>query len=362
MLRIENISKFFSSQSDQAAVKNLNLEIVQGEFLSLLGPSGCGKTTLLRIIAGLETPTSGKIFYSGQDITTWPAQKRPFNLIFQKYALFPHFTVFDNIAFGLRVKKVAEREIQQRVQSALNMINMAEFSLRFPNSLSGGQAQRVALARALVNKPDVLLLDEPLAALDRNMRVHLQSELRQLQRELGITFIFVTHDQDEAFAMSDRIALMNQGEIVQQGAPAEIYQQPNSLFSLQFIGESSRLKIAKVTPIQGNQYLVHLVDGQCLKAQAQSHFDEQQVDNTVLTFRPEDTSLQPQLDSTPLKGHIESHVFKGDHQLVQLSLKHGEKFWARLPIDLKLSKNQNLEVHLRGSRALIFKQRISEHE
>jgi spermidine/putrescine transport system ATP-binding protein len=224
-VELKNVTKQFG---EFMAVKNTSLAIRQGEFFSMLGPSGCGKTTTLRMIAGFEHPTSGIIRLLGQDIQDQPPHRRNVNMVFQNYALFPHLTVFDNVAFGLEVKRVGRPEIRQRVTEALNMVRLPNLERRKPGQLSGGQQQRVALARALVNHPAVLLLDEPLGALDLKLRKEMQLELKRLQREVGITFIYVTHDQEEALTMSDRIAVMHQGEVLQVDQPSVIYERPSS--------------------------------------------------------------------------------------------------------------------------------------
>jgi len=232
-IQLENISKSFG---DIHAVKNLNLSIYRGELFSLLGASGCGKTTLLRILAGFEQPTSGRILIDGIDITHWPAYKRPVNMMFQSYALFPHMTVFQNIAFGLKQEQMESSEIVQRVHDVLDLVQMASFGDRKPNQLSGGQKQRVALARSLVKQPKLLLLDEPMAALDKKLREQTQFELVNIQEKVGITFVVVTHDQEEAMTMSTRIAIMEEGRIRQIGVPHDIYEFPNSRYVAEFIG------------------------------------------------------------------------------------------------------------------------------
>lgn len=251
MLEFRGISKTFSSTSVKSsagkdttnyAVQNLSLTIHEGEFFSLLGPSGCGKTTLLRMIAGLEFPSEGEIFLHEKRIDQVPAQERPFNMVFQKYALFPHLSVFENVAFGLKIKKIPATEVKERVESALQLVNMASFGDRKPETLSGGQSQRVAIARALVNRPQILLLDEPLSALDQKLREHMQNELKELQQKLGLTFIYVTHDQEEALALSDRIGVMNHGRLEQVSAPRDLYHQPGTLFTAQFVGPSTSFK------------------------------------------------------------------------------------------------------------------------
>lgn len=266
MLELLNISKRFASQT---ALENLSLSIGDGEFFSLLGPSGCGKSTLLRILAGLETASSGQILLDGERVDHLPAQKRPFNMVFQRYALFPHMNVAQNIAYGLKLKKMPTKEIEARAAEALALVGLSEFALRKPETLSGGQQQRVAVARALVNEPKVLLLDEPLSALDQKMREHMQRELRALQQRLGITFIYVTHDQEEAMVLSDRIGIMNAGVLEQVSTPREIYENPQTAFAARFIGqmsiidgelvdsdqESVWLKIAEDTVIRGKHSL-----------------------------------------------------------------------------------------------------------
>ena len=249
MLEIRNIQKRFGSQ---IALQSVDLTIQKGEFFSLLGPSGCGKSTLLRILAGLESASAGEIYWNGRRIDTLPARERPFNMVFQKYALFPHLTVQDNIAFGLKLKRIAPNEIRERVKEALDLVNLRGFERRLPETLSGGQAQRVALARALVNRPQCLLLDESLTALDQKLRESMQSELRLLQRRLGLTFIFVTHDQEEAMLLSDRIAVMNDGSVEQVSTPKDLYEAPKSLFCARFIGRRNELN-ARVTETIGRE-------------------------------------------------------------------------------------------------------------
>lgn len=238
MLEIRNIQKRFDSQT---ALESISLTIHKGEFFSLLGPSGCGKSTLLRILAGLENATRGEIYWDGKRIDGFSARLRPFNMVFQKYALFPHLTVSENIAFGLRLKRLAAKEIQERVAEALELVNLKGYSHRLPETLSGGQAQRVALARALANRPACVLLDEPLAALDQKLREHMQTELRILQKRLGLTFIFVTHDQEEAMLLSDRIAVMVGGRIEQVAPPRQLYEAPGSVFCARFVGRRNEL-------------------------------------------------------------------------------------------------------------------------
>jgi spermidine/putrescine transport system ATP-binding protein len=238
-LSVINIDKNFA---DVKALVNVTLDVREGEFFTLLGPSGCGKTTLLRIVAGLELPDTGRVLLGGQDITSLPATKRQVNTVFQSYALFPHLSIFENVAFGLRSRKFPQNEVQTRVDRRLEMLGLEEMAERFPHQLSGGQQQRVALARALVNEPDVLLLDEPMSALDARLRAQVQVELRRLQRKLGQTFILVTHDQAEALVVSDRIAVMSEGKIVQFGTPQEVYEQPRTRFVAEFLGAANLIR------------------------------------------------------------------------------------------------------------------------
>jgi spermidine/putrescine ABC transporter ATP-binding subunit len=239
LLEVRSVAKKFGTAN---VLKNVSLNIAAGEFLTLLGESGSGKTTLLRLIAGFETPTSGQIWMSGQRLDTLPPYRRAVNTVFQHYALFPHLNVRENVAYGLRVKGTPASEISGRVDDALRMVKMQDFAAARPAKLSGGQQQRIALARALVNRPQLLLLDEPLSALDANLRKQMQSELKSLQREIGITFLFVTHDQEEAMALSDRIALLRGGALEQIASPREIYARPATAYAAQFIGQTNLLE------------------------------------------------------------------------------------------------------------------------
>lgn len=236
IVKIDKVNKLYG---DNHVVRNLNMVVHEGEFLTMLGPSGCGKTTTLRMIAGFETPTDGDIFVEGQKIQNTEPYDREVNTVFQNYALFPHMTIYENVAFGLSIKKINKDEIKERVTKMLELVQLSGYENRKPSQLSGGQKQRVAIARALINRPKVLLLDEPLGALDLKLRKQMQFELKRLQRKLGITFIYVTHDQEEALTMSDRIAIMYGGNLEQIGTPKEIYEKPASRFVGDFIGESN---------------------------------------------------------------------------------------------------------------------------
>ena len=236
VISFENVVKQFD---DEPVLKNVSFEIEEGKFYTLLGPSGCGKTTILRIIAGFNDVTSGDVYFDGKRINDVPANKRQVNTVFQDYALFPHMNVFDNVAFGLKIKKLSKAEIEKKVKEALRLVQLPGYETREISEMSGGQRQRVAIARAIVNEPKVLLLDEPLSALDLKLRTAMQYELRDLQQRLGITFIFVTHDQEEALAMSDEIFVMNKGHIVQSGTPVDIYDEPINHFVADFVGVSN---------------------------------------------------------------------------------------------------------------------------
>lgn len=267
------------------AVNHINLTIYDEEFFSLLGPSGCGKTTTLRMIAGLDIPTSGSITLFGEDVTDKPAYRRPVNTVFQRYALFPHMNVRDNIAFGLRMQKVPKSEIGDRVQEVLRLVRLEKMGDRLPSQLSGGQQQRVALARALVNNPEVLLLDEPLGALDLKLRQAMQEELKRIQQEVGICFIYVTHDQEEALTMSDRIAVMSEGNILQVDTPYDLYEEPKTRFVADFIGETNFVS-AVVINNEGDYTNVRLASGQI--AQVMTEGKHLPVDIPVtLAIRPE---------------------------------------------------------------------------
>ena len=260
IISLRNFSKVYSKK---VVIDNIDLDVYENEFLTLLGSSGCGKTTILRSISGLDKPTSGKVFIDGEDVTNSDPTKRKVNTIFQNYALFPLMTVYDNIAFGLKMQKRPKDEIQERVHEMLELVHLVGYENRFPKELSGGEQQRVSLARGLINKPKVLLLDEPISALDLKLRKEMQIELKQLQRKLKITFIYVTHDQDEALSMSDRIAIIKDGKIEQLGTPQEIYDMPNTLYAATFIGDTNVLngKVIKLDEKKGLVYLDNNIVG-----------------------------------------------------------------------------------------------------
>ncbi len=270
IVEVKNVCKEFEGTR---AVNNVNMEIYEGEFFSLLGPSGCGKTTLLRMIAGFEFPSSGSIHIAGQDVSHVPPHKRPVNMVFQSYALFPHLSIFDNIAFGLRMSKACpESEIAARVEMALSLVRLPHIIKRFPKELSGGQQQRVAFARAIVNKPKVLLLDEPLSALDPKIRVEMHAELARFKKELNTTFVMVTHDQDEAFALSDRIAVLSQGNLEQLDSPEKIFESPKTPFVADFIGQTNLIN-GEISELKAPYCKVKTARGLNIWCQPQSDFE-----------------------------------------------------------------------------------------
>ncbi len=294
-VEVRNVTKRFPGLSGRpgsevVAVDDVTLEIRDGEFFSMLGPSGCGKTTTLRMIAGFEHPTAGEIYIHARAMGLTPPYQRNTNMVFQSYALFPHMTIARNIGFGLEMKKTAKAEIERRVQEALSLVRLGGYGPRKPNQLSGGQQQRIALARALVNQPEVLLLDEPLGALDLKLRKEMQIELKTLQREVGITFVYVTHDQEEALTMSDRIAVMHQGKVLQIGTPTEIYERPSCRFVADFIGETNFLN--GVVQEQRGDLITVLVDGN-LPVIAQTDESLSLGTHVTVAVRPEKIRLLP---------------------------------------------------------------------
>lgn len=324
LLQIRHLSK---SYGDTQILQNINLDIYDGEFLTLLGPSGCGKTTLLRLIGGFELPNAGSLQLEGVNIAGLPAEKRPINTVFQQYALFPHMNVYDNIAYGLKLKGVPKTEIDQRVREALAMVQLDHTINRRPQDLSGGQQQRIAIARAVVNRPKMLLLDEPLSALDAKLREQMQSELKRLQRELGITFVFVTHDQQEALSMSDRIAVMKNGVFQQIDTPIGIYESPANLFTASFIGETNLFKgkVLEVNPATIKVEVVEQNDGfHPVRELPRPKFDVQVGQNVNLLLRPEDIRVYYTHEGHEgLIGNVVDSAYKGSTLDSVIQLKNG---------------------------------------
>lgn len=339
LINLKDISKSFG---DVEVIKDMNLYIKKKEFLTLLGPSGCGKTTILRMIGGFEEPTKGQVIFDGEVINKIPPHRRPIDTVFQKYALFPHMNVYDNIAFGLKLKKQSKEEIKEKVRDILKLANLEGYEKRRPSALSGGQQQRVAIARALVNEPSVLLLDEPLGALDLKLRQNMQLELKEMQERLGITFIFVTHDQEEALTMSDTIVVLDGGAIQQIGSPEEIYNKPKNCFVSRFIGESN------------------IVDGKiigdnCVEFAGQKfeYFEagfvaDEKVDIVV---RPEDIKLV-ESGKGKLEGVVDTTTFKGVYY--QMLVKEGDRIWKVENINMK-EKGQAVGININPKDIHIMK-------
>ncbi|GAA3661351.1 spermidine/putrescine ABC transporter ATP-binding protein [Asaccharospora irregularis] len=322
IIELKNISK---SYEENRVLDNFNLDIKKNEFLTLLGPSGCGKTTTLKIIAGFEYADEGSVLFEGKEISNKPPYERPLNTVFQKYALFPHMDVYENIAFGLKIKKTPKDQIDKKVREMLKLVALEGFEKRSIDSLSGGQQQRIAIARALVNEPKVLLLDEPLGALDLKLRQEMQTELKKIQQQLGITFVFVTHDQEEALTMSDTIIVMNKGKIQQMGSPEDIYNEPENAFVARFIGESNIFD-----GIMHDDFKVEFCD---------THFDcvdkgFEKNESIDVIVRPEDIKMV-ESDKGMLKGIVESTVFKGVHY--EITVNENGREWI-------LHNTKNAEV------------------
>ena len=321
-VELRQVSKRYGGDT---AIENINLGIVEGEFFSILGPSGCGKTTTLRLIAGFEQPSTGQVLIQGQEMSRTPAHRRSVNTVFQSYALFDHMTVWDNIAFGLRIKRLGRSQLQQRVTDALRLVKMEGFARRYPRQLSGGQKQRVALARALINRPAVMLLDEPLGALDLKLRKQMQVELSNLHRQLGITFVMVTHDQEEALSLSNRIAVMRDGAVEQVGTPSEIYDFPTTPFVADFIGDTNLL--------QGN---VDFSDNRLLRVKTKAGLTvlakrsqqvPQSTKSVVVSVRPEKIHISqdaPLDEGNCYSGYVKNMMYLGTHIHCVVQLQTGD--------------------------------------
>lgn len=346
IIALKGVSKYFGNHE---ALKNINLDIQDGEFLTLLGPSGCGKTTLLRLLSGFETPDEGQILIKGKDLIGIPPEHRHLNMVFQSYALFPHMTVYQNIAFGLQCTHCPPKDIKPKVLEALRRVKLTAFQDRKPYSLSGGQQQRVAIARAIVNEPLVLLLDEPLSALDYNLRKEMRIELKALQRRLGITFILVTHDQEEALSMSDRIVVMNHGIIEQVGQPRDVYEEPNNLFVTNFIGEAN---IFNTTILTANDTSLKVNIAGCHFALANpKRFQAGQKVNVII--RPEDIEAWDKHEirdqSSLIPGKVVEVIYKGSTVDLVIELKNGQlisatEFFNEDDETLEYELNENVYI------------------
>lgn len=339
IVQLKNITKSFG---DNQVLKPISLDIYEGEFLTLLGSSGCGKTTTLRIIAGFETPTEGNVYIEDKDVTELAPYNRDVNTVFQSYALFPHMTVFDNIAFGLVEKKMDKKEIKKKVLEMLDLVQLHGFEKRKPSQMSGGQKQRVAIARALVNSPKVLLLDEPLGALDLKLRKQMQVELKRLQKKLGITFVYVTHDQEEALTMSDRIAVMHQGHFEQIGTAKEIYENPQTKFVASFIGESNIFE-ANVDTIEGTDLGLTMENGK-VRAKGEGFVKEEIV---YISVRTENTHLSDKpVDGFTLKGIVKDQIYVGSVLKTIVELPNGK--------EVKVNNHPDATVYPDGTAVSVY--------
>jgi spermidine/putrescine ABC transporter ATP-binding subunit len=342
-LEIRDVTKRFD---DVIAMENVDLQITTGEFITLLGPSGSGKTTTLNIVAGFDTPTSGTVFLSGRDITYLPPYKRDIGMVFQNYALFPHMTVFDNIGFPLKMRRMKLDEIRKKVKWALELVQLPGFESRYINQMSGGQQQRIALARALVFEPSLLLMDEPLGALDKKLREHMQLEIKHMQKKLGITVIYVTHDQEEALVMSDLIAIMNFGQIQQIGSPSEIYSYPANEFVADFIGETNLVR-GNVNRIKEDHCVIQTEDGINLKARSKEGIVVGAA--SCASIRPEKIALNPNPTNSKdeIEGVIEEVIYIGEITKYIVRVSDTVSFMVKM---LNVEEDQNFKL---GSKVYV---------
>ena len=336
-------------------VKDLNLDIAEGEFITMLGPSGSGKTTCLMMLAGFETPTNGEIYLDGNPISNIPPHKRGIGMVFQNYALFPHMTVYENLAFPLRVRKIQKDEIDKKVDNALSMVSLAGYESRMPGQLSGGQQQRVAVARALVFDPAVVLMDEPLGALDKNLRESMQYEIKHIHESIGVTVVYVTHDQGEALTMSNRIAVFNDGKVQQLSSPDQLYESPVNSFVAKFIGENNTFA-GEVVDVSKDKCKVKLNGGGEIFANPISV--KSKGEKTTVSLRPERALINPdaKMDNSH-KGKIEEVIYHGDHTRVRLNLLGNNEFILKVPnssanLDIKLGNEINIGWNSADARAL----------
>jgi len=348
ILNLKNIHKNYQGEE---IIKNVNFSVNNGEFVAILGPSGCGKTTILRLIGGFEKPDSGSIFINNLEVNNISPSNRKVNTVFQSYALFPHMNVFDNIAFGLVVEGKSKDYIKNEVSQIAKKVGLEKFLLRTPDQLSGGQKQRVAIARAIIKKPHILLLDEPLSALDKKLRQKMQVELKKLQKNLGITFIFVTHDQEEALSVADKVIVMSDGKIEQIGTPRDVYETPSNLFVAQFVGEINVFD-AEITKVSNNKITLYVENEVTYTTKSNENFKVG--DKVKLLFRPEDLRTETIKDSKTLKnvfiGKIEDTTYKGATLDSSIVLKSGKKikaseFFDEDDADFDYKIGENITVH-----------------
>ncbi len=352
-VRFDKVDKSYDGKI--LVVKDLNLDIAEGEFITMLGPSGSGKTTCLMMLAGFETPTNGEIFLDSNPISNIPPHKRGIGMVFQNYALFPHMTVYENLAFPLKVRKVSKEEINKKVDKALSMVSLSGFEKRMPNQLSGGQQQRVAVARALVFDPQVVLMDEPLGALDKNLRESMQYEIKHIHESIGVTVVYVTHDQGEALTMSNRIAVFNDGKVQQLSSPDKLYEEPVNSFVAEFIGENNTFS-GEVADMSKEKCKVKLNSG--IEIIANPIKVKSKGDKTIVSLRPERAIIDPenQMDNKH-KGKIEEVIYHGDHTRVRLDLLGNKEFILKVPnssarMDIKVGNEINIGWNSHDARAL----------
>lgn len=343
---------------DVLAVDHVSLTVERGELFTFLGPSGCGKTTALRVVAGFELPDEGRVFFDEEDVTFKKPYERGCAMVFQNYALWPHMTVFDNVAYGLRVKKLPPGELRKRVKDVLELVGLEGLENRSPLQLSGGQQQRVALARALVVEPRVLLMDEPLSNLDAKLRLKMREELRRLQKRLAITTIYVTHDQEEAMSLSDRIAVMNKGRVLQVGSPLEVYSKPANLFVATFIGRSSVLK-GRLTSDRGEYVAVETYSGAKIKGIPIGSLEKG--GEAVIVLRPEDISLTPLPGANELEGVVELSMFLGSNKQLRVSLD-GERIVTYVDPELTIREGTRIKVYVKPEDVIVYPREAWEEE
>ena len=332
------VSKSFGNTN---VIKNISLDIYEGEFITFLGPSGCGKTTLLRMISGLEKPTEGRVYIDGKDVTDLDPTKREVNTIFQNFALFPKMTVYENISFGLKMKKIKENEIKDRVDKVIKLVKLNGFENRYPSELSGGQQQRVAIARGIVMNPKVLLLDESLCSLDLKLKKSMQVELKRIQKKLGLTFIYVTHAQDEALSMSDRIAIINNGIIEQLGTPSDVYMDPKTVFVADFIGEANIVD-GEIISQKKDEIKLSILDGFVINIKTKDTYKKG--DKVKVVIRPEDVKVSPNKLTNSLYGKITDYTYGGENTKMIIDFKNGYSLKSSVTDEEKYKYGDNVYI------------------